>query len=434
MLRTARTRRRAILAAATGAALAAGMTAAQAASTTSPSAPAPTKVGRVLASKAHPLFMWTVGKQWNHPAQGSLLTPPAPPCPESGKLPQPFSNCGLPEFPATGEPYPGNMAYWGGHVQVDPKVYLVYWGWGQPKAFSAKCAPEPIVEGRIRVTLKCDPDRTGKLMADFVSQLGGTHWAGLQTQYYETVGGRTRYITNPKDQLGGIWVDDSSHLDTTKYTPSSSPVGIGVPLPGQSADDGGRIYRQMAMEAARAVAHFHIRDLADANIVIAQPQNYSDPAAASVGYCAFHDYTEPVLENGWYNGITPGISYTNMPYVYSQGAGCGAGMVNSGVRGKSDGVTLALGHEIEETVTDPAAEDILPNGTVLGGWFDPFDANENGDKCAYVGLLAPQPGSAANIRGNRGGLFAVQSLWSNEAAEGVGYCAGAGTDVPLPNG
>jgi len=29
-----------------------------------------------------------------------------------------------------------------------------------------------------------------------------------------------------------------------------------------------------------------------------------------------------------------------------------------------------------------------------------------------------------------GTTFAVQSLWSNEAAAGGGYCAGAGTDLP----
>ena len=28
-----------------------------------------------------------------------------------------------------------NMAYFGGHVQVTPKIYLVFWGWGQAGAF-----------------------------------------------------------------------------------------------------------------------------------------------------------------------------------------------------------------------------------------------------------------------------------------------------------
>ena len=47
-----------------------------------------------------------------------------------------------------------------------------------------------------------------------------------------------------------------------------------------------------------------------------------------------------------------------------------------------------LGHEIEETVTDPGAEDVIGSGTSaqqIGGWYDPLDANENGDKCAWVG-------------------------------------------------
>jgi hypothetical protein len=39
-----------------------------------------------------------------------------------------------------------------------------------------------------------------------------------------------------------------------------------------------------------------------------------------------------------------------------------------------------------------------------------------------------------NITGNAGTQFAVQSLWSNAANAGTGYCAGAGTDSPLPNG
>jgi hypothetical protein len=42
------------------------------------------------------------------------------------------------------------------------------------------------------------------------------------------------------------------------------------------------------------------------------------------------------------------------------------------------------------------------------------------------------PGAINDIKGNHGQTFAVQSLWSNEAAEGAGYCAGAGDDLPQP--
>ncbi len=182
--------------------------------------------------------------------------------------------------------------------------------------------------------------------------------------------------------------------------------------------------------------------------MIAQPQEFSDPNAYKSGYCAFHDYVEPGIEKGIYNGLTPGIAYTNMPYVLkidNEGVNeCGENAVNPGPEGKLDGISIVLGHEIEETITDPGAEEILGSGESqknLGGWYDALDANENGDKCAWVGepltgpipggpQVLPVPGAMGDITGNRGTTFAVQSLWSNEAAGGAGYCAGAGTDLP----
>jgi serine protease len=335
------------------------------------------------------------------------------------------------------------MAYWGGHVQVDPHIYIVYWGWGEPGAFPASqtCAPETIVEGSTTATLNCDPDGAGKRMADFVYQLGGTQWAGEQTQYYQTVGGQTTYITNPADQLAGIWVDDTNDITGLSKTSASNPPGAS------------NTYTDLAAEAARAVQHFGITDLANSIVVVAQPPNYSDPNALASGYCAFHDYTLPNVSGGIYNGITQGISYANIPYQLAINSGgqnvCGENAVNAGASGKLDGFSIVLGHEIEETVTDPGAEDIVGSGTgpqtYYGGWYDAADANENGDKCAWVGdtlLLAgapqpsllPVPGAMGDITGNHGTTFAVQSLWSNQANAGTGYCAGAGTDSPLPTG
>jgi serine protease len=372
------------------------------------------------------------------------LQPPAPPCPENGMLPAPFSNCGLPEFPATTLPYPGNMAYWGGHVQTNPHIYLVFWGWGENGAFPAgqPCQSEQIVEGSTTATLPCDPDGAGKYMANWVYQLGGTQWAGTQSQYYQTAkdaSGNTvqQHIANPSDQLSGIWVDDTNSITGLPKTSSSNPPGAG------------NTYTDLAAEAARAAAHFGVTDLKDADFVIAQPANYSDPNAVSTGYCAFHDYTYPGEEGGIYNGLTQGVSYTNMPYALSINSSsgvneCGENAVNSGSAGKLDGFSIVLGHEIEETVTDPGAEDIIGSGTSttnLGGWYDPVDANENGDKCAWVGeslglpgepTVTPIPGALNDIKGNQGQTFAVQSLWSNQAAAGVGYCAGAGDDLSTP--
>lgn len=116
--------------------------------------------------------------------------------------------------------------------------------------------------------------------------------------------------------------------------------------------------------------HLHVSDLLNSQFIVAQPQNFSDPLAQSAGYCAWHDYTEPGIENGIYNGVTPNISFTNMPYVLNQSTSCGENSVNAGAAGKLDGATIVLGHEIEETVTDPGAEDPAPNGKSLGAWYD----------------------------------------------------------------
>ncbi len=66
----------------------------------------------------HPLYMPNVNNM-NNP----LLQPPPVCCAPVG-----------PPSPA-GAPAPVNMAYFGGHVQVEPKIYLVFWGWGQAGAF-----------------------------------------------------------------------------------------------------------------------------------------------------------------------------------------------------------------------------------------------------------------------------------------------------------
>jgi hypothetical protein len=402
-----------------------------------------------LTALAKPILMPTLGKElqqqhqiWQQHVFAPLgsLQPPAPPCPENVLLPAPFSNCGLPEASATTLPYPGNVAYSGGHVQVNPKIYIVYWGWGQPGAFPAgqSCQSETLTEGSTTATLACDPDGAGKRMADFVHQLGDTQWAGTRTQHYQQgPSGQKQFITNPSEQLGGIWADDADSASGLAHTSSSNPAGPS------------NTYSELAQEAARAAAHLGIADLASSNIVIAQPPNFSDPNAVATGYCAFHDYTLPGVEGGIYNGIEQDISYTNMPYalaINSNGSNvCGKNAVNSGAAGKLDGFSIVLGHEIEETVTEPGAEFIVGSGlntTNLGGWYGTVDADENGDKCAWVGgsligggppgqpAVAPIPGAMGDIKGNQGASFAVQSLWSNQSALGAGYCAARGHRPP----
>jgi hypothetical protein len=374
------------------------------------------------------------------------------PCPQNGLVPQVdvapefplIPNCGLPEFPvASGAPYPGQMSYYGGRVQLHPHEYLVLWDWGQPGAFGSRdCNSERIREGKLKASVKCDPDGAAKLMADFLYQIGGTQWANVQDQYYEVTRKGKAFVDEHGNLLAGIWADDRDpgNLTGTSATKPAGPRNT---------------YTDLALEATRAAKHFNVKGaaLTDANFIIAQPEDFSDPNAANpssiFGYCAFHDYTLfGATGNSYYNpktGVGQGIAYTNMPYVLNQGLGCGEGLVN-GDNGKLDAFSIALGHEVEEAATDPGSEDVVGNAltggtSYYGAWYDELDGNENGDKCAYVGVsptagivgppLLPIAGAMSDIKGTLGGTFAVQSLWSDAAGGGLGWCAGiASTDLP----
>jgi serine protease len=313
---------------------------------------------------------------------------------------QPPPVCCLPlGLPPAGQPAMVNMAYFGGHIQVSPKIYLVFWGWGHSGAFDHTTPGMP----------SYDPDGAAARMTSFAGALGGTAWAGVSTQYYETVNGQNVNITNPSQVLSGVWYDNTNPIH-------NNVSGL-----------------ELAQEAQRAVAHFGATDLLNSQFVIAQPQMFNEAGFNSgAGYCAWHDYTQPQF----YPGVQPGISFTNMPYVLNSGASCGQNSVNTGsYAGRLDGFSIVLGHEVEETITDPGAEDVI-NGQNLGGWYD-YNGYENGDKCAWVGytqgITPPStvPGGLNSITGNDGNQYAVQSLWSNSSAAGAGYCAGAGDDLPV---
>ncbi len=176
---------------------------------------------------------------------------------------------------------------------------------------------------------------------------------------------------------------------------------------------------ELAQEAARAAQHFGIgsKALPNAQIVVATPQMYNEAGFNQGNYCAWHDYTTPVA----YPGVPSGIAFTNMPYVLNLGGSCGQDFVNPAPAGNVDGVTIVLGHEIAETLTDPGAEEQA--GQVQNGaWFD-YQSWEIGDKCAWVGDGLAMPGSPYNMVGNDGRSYPVQALWSNQALSGAGYCA-----------
>lgn len=285
---------------------------------------------------------------------------------------------------AAGQPMPVNMAYFGGKVQVTPKIYLVLWGWGEAGAFNHTAAGHPAN----------DPDGTATLMTRFIAAIGGTSWEATATQYYQSdYNGTFSQVGNPKAELAGIWHDDAMPIHD-----NLSPL-------------------ELAQEAGRAAQHFSSANLANSNFVVATPQMFNDAGFNQGSYCAWHDYVTPIS----YPGVTTGLAFTNMPYVLNAAGSCGKDFVNPTPTGDVDGVTIVLGHEIAETLTDPGAEESA--GQVqYGAWFD-YQGWEIGDKCAWVGDGLQVPGSPFNMMGNDGRAYPVQTLWSNQALNGVGACS-----------
>ena len=154
---------------------------------------------------------------------------------------------------------------------------------------------------------------------------------------------------------------------------------------------------------------------------VQRPQRATKPATAPSTTTP-----SPACEHGIYNGIKAG----HRLHEHALRAGdrlepsggesvndCGENAVNSGPAGKLDGFSIVLGHEIEETITDPGAEDILGSGTshheprrLVRHASTPTrtatsahgSASRSSADCPARRTCLPIPGAMGDIKGNRG--------------------------------
>ncbi len=265
-----------------------------------------------------------------------------------------------------------------------PKVYLVFWGsqWGSSST-----------DANGNLAFSTDSvGGAGKLQQMFKGLgTGNELWSGVMTQYCDGSGvapGATSCASNAAHvgyptggALAGVWYDNATS------EPSAASAA------------------QLAGEAVRAAGHFG-NTAASANryaqYVILSATGLNPDHYKSGGFCAWHDWNGDVGVSSAYGDI----AFTNMPYVMDQGSSCGAGFVNSGAAGQTDGYTMVEGHEYAETITDQ---------NPAGGWTNTgtgtYAGQENADECAWI-----SPGSAGGA-GNvstGAGSFAEQSTWSND--------------------
>ena len=285
-------------------------------------------------------------------------------------------------YPSTQQASANNLIYHGGLVETLPAVYIVYWGPEWQSGFSSQ-------QGAFTYTNLT----VERYVQAFFGNVGGSAWAGVQTQYCQNIGpgfscaGQpyAQMVTNPTRQLKGVWTD-----------PTPVPADIVTTGLAENATND-----PIEAEAIAAANHFGYN--INATYMILTPPGHGATAYGTV-YCAYHAETQHTTGHG--------VRYAFIPYVPEQGAGCGANSVNAQNNafgnGYLDGYSIVAGHEYAEAVTDPDNQ----MGT-QDGWND-IQTSENGDKCAWMGLQ--------NIALGRHS-FAVQPMWSNEANGGQGACA-----------
>jgi hypothetical protein len=270
-------------------------------------------------------------------------------------------------------------------IEKSPAVYLVFWGAPWATGFTT-----PDTDGT-----QFSSSTLQNYVESFFTGVGGTAWAGVQTQYCRNVPAGTTscagiagadFVTNPTGQLKGVWTDPG-------------PVPADIVTLGLAEN---LVNDPIAAEASAAAAHFGYNP--DATYIVLTP-----PGTIGTGqpvYCGYHTQTTSI--NGLNNAHTLQYSFipflnTNWPGVGT--SGCGMHFVNKTSNafgnGIFDGYSIVTGHEYAEAITDP--DNFLSN---QDGWND-AQGSENGDKCAWTAGTANIPVGANQ--------FAVQPMWSNEA-------------------
>ncbi|HEX6499036.1 MAG TPA: hypothetical protein VF054_08405 [Micromonosporaceae bacterium] len=290
---------------------------------------------------------------------------------------------------AAARPNRNNLSYGGGVDGIgvttgSPKVYVIFWGsqWGSAST-----------DANGYTVLSGDPKGMAPRLQAMYRGLGtnGELWSGVMTQYCEgiaagsqTCGSSNPHVAYPSSTvLAGVWVD------TSVTAPSNATA------------------RQIGDEAVKAAGHFGNTTATlnrNAQYVVVSPTGtHPDGFNTSSGnFCAWHDYNgDPYVGSPSSYGD---IAFTNAPYVTDMGTSCGQNYVNSGSAGTLDGVTIVMGHEYAETITDQ---------NPAGGWTD-SRGSENADKCSWNGTGGT--GGSQNVAFATGS-FAMQGTWANDTGD-----------------
>ncbi|HEX2591611.1 MAG TPA: hypothetical protein VHL34_08955 [Rhizomicrobium sp.] len=270
-----------------------------------------------------------------------------------------------------------SLTYHAGGSVMQPLVnfYVIYW------------MPNKLQDGTttgISTTYK-------QIQNAMVGGYGGHSLSSINTQYYQTIGGHTSYVT-------GNGVLAATYIDKGAYPASGC---TSTARPNNCITDA-----QLQTEIQRVMTLNGWTGGMDKMFLVFTSTgegscfNASSTTCAYTAYCAYHSYFTP--PSG------PNVIYSNEPYG-DQTVCFGDGTSPHNFL-DAEAATTAASHEISEAITDP----------FLNAWYD-TDGNENGDKCAYNYGKNHWNAGKANQKWN-GEYFELQMEWNNH----TGSCTQSG--------
>jgi len=259
----------------------------------------------------------------------------------------------------------GQLQYHNGPVMLTNKVYAIYW---VPAGYSVSGSYTSNIDTYFQ-DVAVDNGKTSNVYFS-------------DTQYYQTLGGITKYIKYDTT-FGG------SYLDTNPYPASGCALYGPVTkclTDGQLRKEINRVKTLMGWKANSTTEFF-----------IFTAQNVG---SCVQGYCAF---TYFCAYHSWAKG---NLLYANQPYTGTSLPACGVTFTPNGDF-DSDSTINVVSHEHNEAITDP-------KGT---GWWDKT-GYENGDKCAWNFGSGVNSGHQYNQTIN-GHNYLLQKEWSNKSKKCV---------------
>jgi hypothetical protein len=248
--------------------------------------------------------------------------------------------------------------YHGGPILYSTNVAAIYW------------SPSVIYNGGPTPGTAGSGAQDGSLVGYFLSNLGGSPYFNINTTYFD---GNGTHVGN--------------HVTYTQFwaDPGAPPATV----------SDARVQQEVLAGLSGGALSYNASTL----YVVFSGPGINLGGGFGTQYCAYH---------GHFSSAYGDVKYAVMPYDWSDPSGCSA-ISGNGPNGDpaADTEVNTLGHETEETTTDPN----------LNAWYD-RRGYENADKCAWTfGTTYAVNGSTANIKVGAKD-FLVQRNWVNSGSGG----------------